>query len=251
MKLQGIFAEITTPFDYSGAIYKTKIQHNAEKWNRVGLAGYLVCGLAGEGPMLTAEEKSEVWELAARHALPERVLIAGIQAESVRETVALIERASGAGYQAAMVESPGCYRYSVEEHATYFRAVADRVPIPVIARGVFSHPNIVEARLATDPGTLWSALQSGASGAALAFASAAPYACISIWEAHRTREEDAGRELQARILHAAELVSASVPALKHAMDLNGYYGGPPRLPLTTCTPAMKSSIEEAFRELRG
>jgi 4-hydroxy-2-oxoglutarate aldolase len=35
------------------------------------------------------------------------------------------------------------------------------------------------------------------------------------------------------------------------MDLNGYYGGPPRLPLTTPTEAAKREIEEAFRDLKG
>jgi len=42
-----------------------------------------------------------------------------------------------------------------------------------------------------------------------------------------------------------------VPGLKYAMDLNGYYGGPPRLPLIVPTPAAKQEIEEAFRDLRG
>jgi hypothetical protein len=35
------------------------------------------------------------------------------------------------------------------------------------------------------------------------------------------------------------------------MDLNGYYGGPPRLPLCVPTPAAKKEIEEAFRDLKG
>ena len=52
MKLQGIFAEITTPFDHKGDIYKTKVEHNVEKWNRTTLAGYVVCGRAGEGELL-------------------------------------------------------------------------------------------------------------------------------------------------------------------------------------------------------
>ena len=86
---------------------------------------------------------------------------------------------------------------------------------------------------------LWPALQSGASGAILDFAAAAPYAAISIWEAHRTREEEAGIDLQNRIRRAAELIGEcyGVPGLKHAMDLNAYYGGPPRLPLVV--PAAK------------
>ena len=58
---------------------------------------------------------------------------------------------------------------------------------------------------------------------------------------------------QNRIGHAAYLVTAKygVPGLKHAMDLAGYYGGPPRLPLTVPTPQAKKEIEDAFADLRG
>src|SRR5260370_381370 len=78
----------------------------------------------------------------------------------------------------------------------------------------------------------------GAVGAVPALAKAAPYATISIWEAHRTREAAAAFDWQNRILRAAQLVTTKygVPGLKYAMDLNGYYGGPPRLPLIPVTP---------------
>jgi len=58
---------------------------------------------------------------------------------------------------------------------------------------------------------------------------------------------------QNRIGRAAALVTSKygVPGLKHAMDLNGYYGGPPRLPLIGPTPEAKREIEEAFRDLKG
>ena len=42
-----------------------------------------------------------------------------------------------------------------------------------------------------------------------------------------------------------------IPGLKHAMDLNGYYGGPCRSPLAPPTPEAKKEIEEAFRDLKG
>jgi len=46
-------------------------------------------------------------------------------------------------------------------------------------------------------------------------------------------------------------VKYGVPGLKYAMDLNGYYGGPPRLPLTVITPEAKKEIEQAFDGLKG
>jgi 4-hydroxy-2-oxoglutarate aldolase len=58
---------------------------------------------------------------------------------------------------------------------------------------------------------------------------------------------------QKRILRAAQLVTVKygIPGLKYAMDLNGYYGGPPRLPLTSITPQAKQEIEQAFDGLKG
>jgi 4-hydroxy-2-oxoglutarate aldolase len=101
--------------------------------------------------------------------------------------------------------------------------------------------------------TLASNLQVGAAGGILAFANAAPYACISIYEAHRTREHDAALDWQRRIARPATLVTVKygIPGLKYAMDLEGYYGGPPRLPLTPPSPQAKKEIEEAFADLRG
>ena len=93
--------------------------------------------------------------------------------------------------------------------------------------------------------TFRTALKMGATGAILAFANAAPYACVTIWEAFRTREYEAAEDWQKRIFKAARLTAPvhGIPGLKHAMDLNGYYGGPPRLPLVPCgrKPALKSS----------
>jgi 4-hydroxy-2-oxoglutarate aldolase len=101
---------------------------------------------------------------------------------------------------------------------------------------------------------LWPGLQSGATGAILDFAAAAPYACIAIWEAHRTREEEAALDWQNRILRGAELIGEyhhGVPGLKHAMDLNAYYGGPPRLPLVVPGAEARREIEEAFSGFKG
>ncbi len=96
-------------------------------------------------------------------------------------------------------------------------------------------------------------LKAGANGAALAFASAAPYATIAIWEAFRTREEEAGHDWQGRISHPSILVTDlyGVAGLKHAMDLNGYYGGPPRLPFSPVSVEARGEIANAFKDLKG
>jgi 4-hydroxy-2-oxoglutarate aldolase len=270
MKLQGIFVAATTPFDHNGEIYKIKVQHNVEKWNRTTLAGYVIASSTGEGALLDHNEKLALWELTAKHADSEKILIAASGAEGVQETVTLTNRAAELGYKAAFIEAPRLYNCPATL-LSYYRAVADRAAVPVIAAGVDSglaatlslHPNIVAAAadaphggfqaVATLAGKLWPSLHEGANGAILAFANAAPYAAIAIWEAYRTREEDAGRDWQARIAGPAAFVEGAygIPALKHIMDVNGYYGGPPRLPLTVPMPESRRQVEEAFRDLRG
>jgi 4-hydroxy-2-oxoglutarate aldolase len=294
MKLDGIFPPLATPFNHDGEVWKAKLQHNVEKWNRTALSGYVVCGSTGESVMLTTEEKLSLFEWVSAYAAPEKLLIAGTGVESVRETAELTNRAAGMGYKAAMVRTPHYYKNLVargEAQALYFKSVADRAKIPIMiynwpqTTGVdipaetvaelSHHPNIIAIKESSGnlekvmkmirevkPGfqvlvgstpTLWPSFVVGAVGAVLAFANACPYACITIWEAFRTREQEAAHDWQNRIGHPAFLVTAKygVPGLKYAMDLMGYYGGPPRLPLVPPDPEAKREIEDAFRDLRG
>src|SRR5205085_528364 len=135
LKVHGIFPPIATPFDHKGDLYKIKVQHNVEKWNKTGLAGYVVCGSTGESVYLTTEEKIALWEWVAQYAAPDKLLIAGTGVESVRETVALTNRAAELGYKAAMVRKPHYYKNLVNRNdaqVLYFRSVADQVKIPVM-----------------------------------------------------------------------------------------------------------------------
>src|SRR5450631_670845 len=129
LKLHGIFPPIATPFDHNGDLYKIKVQHNVEKWNRTGLAGYVVCGSTGESVYLTTEEKLQLWDWVAEYAASEKILVAGTGVESVRETVALTNRAAEIGYKAALVMTPHYYKNliaSPEAQKLYFRSVADQ-----------------------------------------------------------------------------------------------------------------------------
>jgi 4-hydroxy-2-oxoglutarate aldolase len=74
-----------------------------------------------------------------------------------------------------------------------------------------------------------------------------------VWEAFRTREHEAAKDWQERILPAAKSIAGKhgIPGLKYAMDLNGYYGGPPRLPFVPPSAEAKAEIEKAFDGLRS
>ena len=102
----------------SGDLYKVKVQHNVEKWNRTGLAGYVVCGSTGESVYLTTEEKLQMWEWVAEYAASDKILVCGTGVESVRETVALTNAAAELrlqgrhGADAALLQEPGATRWT-------------------------------------------------------------------------------------------------------------------------------------------
>ncbi len=173
----------------------------------------------------------------------------------------------------------------------FFRAVADQSKLPVMLYNIpqvtgydltldtiaelSHHPNIVGMKdssgnneklaqvvraakpafqvLSGSGGGFWEALQLGATGAILAIANPIPYACLTVWEAFRMRDRDAGRDWQSRIAPASQLISAKygIPGVKYAMELNGYYGGPPRLPFLPPSAEAKAEIEKAFDGLRS
>jgi 4-hydroxy-2-oxoglutarate aldolase len=178
-----------------------------------------------------------------------------------------------------------------DTQALFYRSIADQTRIPVLLynfpnvtgydlpvdtiAALSEHPNILGMKdssgnveklgatvKAVKPGfqvlsgsgtTFWPALQVGAAGGILAFADCAPYACVTIWEAFRTREYEAAEDWQNRILLAAKLVTATygIPGLKYAMDLNGFYGGPPRLPLVPASAEARLEIEKALQGIKS
>jgi 4-hydroxy-2-oxoglutarate aldolase len=173
----------------------------------------------------------------------------------------------------------------------HFRAVADRSKLPVLIYNIpqvtgydlpietlaalSEHPNIIgmkdssgnlekmrETVKAVNPrfqilcgagGGFHEALQIGATGAILAIANPLPYACVTVWEAFRTRQDEAAKDWQNRILPAAKGIAArhGIPGVKYAMDLNGYYGGPPRLPFVPPSSEAKADIEKLFDGLNS
>jgi 4-hydroxy-2-oxoglutarate aldolase len=294
MKLQGIFPALTTCFDHQGNLYRAKVLHNIQKLNEVALTGYVVCGSTGETPLLSVAERLQVMEWVREASAPGKILITGVGAESVHETVEIANRAADSGFDVALVLTPFYYPNQMHRPDTqtlFFRAVADRSKLPVLLYNIpqvtgydlpidtiaalSNHPNIIGMKdssgnleklaasvRAAKPGFqvlsgsgagFSEALQAGAAGAILAIANPAPYACVTVWEAFRTREHEAALDWQARLAPASRLIASKhgIAGLKHAMDVNGYYGGPPRLPLLPLSPEAKLEIEAAFDGLRS
>jgi 4-hydroxy-2-oxoglutarate aldolase len=96
-------------------------------------------------------------------------------------------------------------------------------------------------------------LDAGAVGAILAFACPAPTACYEIYAAWKEGDAALAQLKQERIAQAAQRVGGEmgVPGLKYAMDFNGYYGGPARLPFLPLTADLKAEVERLLADIRN
>jgi 4-hydroxy-2-oxoglutarate aldolase len=101
--------------------------------------------------------------------------------------------------------------------------------------------------------TLLDSLQAGASGGVLGFAAPAPTICFEIHAAFKDNDLELARSKQTALTPATRRVVSEmgIPAIKYAMDLNGYYGGFPRLPLLPLTAGQKTEVETQMSSFRN
>ena len=170
----------------------------------------------------------------------------------------------------------------------HYTAVADQSPIPILLYNVpkfthinlaanlvahlSEHPNIIGLKdssgnviqlgeiinaaakefnvLVGTAGVLFSGLTIGCVGGINALANVAPQQCVAILDLVKAGDLDAARHLQLKMLPVNQAVTAvyGVPGLKTAMDMLGYFGGDPRLPLLPSSKSEKSEIKAILKK---
>jgi 4-hydroxy-2-oxoglutarate aldolase len=246
MKLHGIFAPLSTPFDSDGNVALGHVRNNVTLYNKTKLAGYVPNGSTSESVLLLWEEVYKVWEAVRDAAAPGKILIAGTGAESTSETIAHTNRAARIGYAVALVRTPSFYKPSINDHmlAEHYLRVADsaRIPVMVYSVPVFTHvtveasliarvakhPNIIgmkdssgdmkgiAAIIAAAPkefqtltgsaSTLYEALELGAVGAILGLADVFPDLCAEIYEAASAGDRAKAQALALKLVPPAKML---------------------------------------------
>jgi 4-hydroxy-2-oxoglutarate aldolase len=173
-----------------------------------------------------------------------------------------------------------------ETQVAFFRAVADDAPIPVLLYNfpqmtsidlplevvleLSKHPNIAGIKessadlekvaaltsglpagvpiLTGASAKFYDCLRLGATGGILAIANVLPDAAQLIFDRYQAGDIAGSCEAQRRIVEAAGVAPRyGIAGLKYAMDRNGYYGGPVRLPLLPLDDEQKTTIDSLFR----
>ncbi len=170
----------------------------------------------------------------------------------------------------------------------HYTAIADQSSIPILLYNVpkFTHLNLAAglvARLSEHPniiglkdsagnviqlgeilnavakdfnvlvgtaGVLFGALTIGCVGGINALANVAPEQCVAILEQVKAGNLDAARQLQLKMLPVNQAVTTvyGVPGLKAALDMLGYFGGAPRLPMLPSSKREKSEMEAILKK---
>lgn len=180
-------------------------------------------------------------------------------------------------------------RMRTPELVAHFKAVADESPIPILIYNVpqftgvriepeavatlAEHPKIVgmkdsSADLSTFSEFLritpprfqvlmgsallaYPALCLGASGVIAALANVVPREFVLLYTLTRGGKHEEAKALQLKLLPIARAVTTrfGIAGLKAAMDLVGYYGGKPRLPLLPIQDEEKAAIRQELKAL--
>ncbi len=94
-------------------------------------------------------------------------------------------------------------------------------------------------------------LTMGARGGVLAMAAAVPELCVKLYELFQNGEIEAAKKLQLELVPLNKVLTQlrGIPAIKHAMDLRGFHGGPPRLPLLPLDEKGKDEVAGLLKKL--
>lgn len=138
MEFKGIFAANITPLEPDGRAIRTdELERLFLDLKRAGVAGMVCNGHAGEGELLSREEKVEVLRLARRVLGPNYPIVAGVHALPTWELIEQVMDAKEAGADAVMLCAPPLFAWHADRHPDFgiaqIRAVAEAVSdMPIV-----------------------------------------------------------------------------------------------------------------------
>ena len=286
-RLAGVAAPITTPFVDEEVAYD-QLGENVKKYSRTELAGFFALGSNGESKCLTEAEKMKVLEVVLQEKAEHQIVMAGAGYESTKHTIAFSRKAAELGADFVSIITPSYFKKRLTDEALigYYTEVADAIPIPVIAYNapgftgmtlspkvvevISRHPNVIGMKdtskgnmstylsvtgedfdiLSGTASTLFESMLLGAKGGIVSLANAIPAPCCELYNKLKEGDLEGARHLHYLLFNLNRSVSGSfgVAGVKCAMDIAGYNGGAPRLPLLPITEEGRQSIKKAIVE---
>jgi len=283
----GITAPISTPF-IDGEVAYEKLKQNARRYAKTELSGFFVLGSNGENPALDDQERLKVFETVMESRSPEQTVIAGTSFESTQLAIRFAKILVEMGADYISVLTPSYYKKALTDEAQigHFQKIADTLTVPIVIYNVpghtgitlshkvvetlSQHPNIAAMKdgapgmfphylqYASDnfsviSGTIDSllpAMMIGAVGGVISLANPFPEACCELYRLFKNGDLSKAKELYRRLLKLNRSISGTygVAGVKAAMELNGFFGGDPRLPLLPLDQMQKKNLVKTVED---
>ena len=132
MKVEGVYVPIVTAFDANDDVDYDACARVIEHCLLGGAHGLVPCGTTGEYYALTHDERVALLRHTVDVTAGRAQLIAGCNAGSTRQAIALASTARDYGYDAIMLAAPPTSLPTQRELAAHFIAVNERSAMPVI-----------------------------------------------------------------------------------------------------------------------
>ena len=287
--IRGIVPPMTTPFSAAGAIEEAAFRAEARFLLDAGVHGLAVAGSTGEGHALSTDEVCRLTAIAVEEADGRVPVVAGIIVDSTAQAIERGRAAADAG-AAALQVTPVHYLFRPDDAhmKEHFREMADAVASPIIIYNVvpwtYLSPELLVEIMTDIPGVvgvkqsagdlklfadlmatapegarimsavdalMYPSFTLGAHGAVAAILTAAPRACVTLWDAVAEGDHPAALDLHLRLLALWNaMIDDNLPAaVKAALDFQGLAGGLPRRPMPVASNSQRSAIATALREL--
>jgi dihydrodipicolinate synthase/N-acetylneuraminate lyase len=137
-KFKGVIVSALTPFTEEGKVDELGLESLLEFFISKGVNGILALATAGQGPLMSIEERKLVAEVILNKCHNRIPVMVHVGALTTRETVILAEHACSMGADAVASLPPLYMRLDMASYEQHYRAISSAVsPIPVF---VYNNP---------------------------------------------------------------------------------------------------------------
>ena len=136
-EFKGVVPPIITPFTSESEVNEDAYRQVLEFNLKAGVHGFWVCGAAGEGLLLSDDERMRIAEVSVDQVRGRAKVIMHVGATTVRSAVRLALQACAAGVDAVSAVPPLHYRPGDDGIVAYYRAIAEAVDLPLF---VYNYP---------------------------------------------------------------------------------------------------------------
>ena len=287
LKLQGCGTALITPFKNEEVDYKA-FENLVKSQIEAGIHFLVPLGTTGETPCLLDQERIKLLQIAKEHAAGRPVMV-GVGTNSIVMTRNNIEVLTPYDPDAFLVVTPYYNKPSQDGLFSYFTAVADFAPRPVVLYNVpgrtgvnisadttlrlAEHPNIIAVKEASgnydqiskiiahapegfavlsgnDDETL-SLMATGAAGVISVASNIVPREMVAMTEARLRGDLAAARPIHHRLFDLFKncFVESNPIPAKAALDLMGMIQNELRLPLVPAQESTMQLMEKTLKDL--